>query len=76
MLVRTPYGKDRPDARGLARTLARRGMQVAGGAFPRFARNHGTGEGVARAVRTQVTRFEVFHDPGRPSFLTLPVFGG
>ncbi|MEO3871741.1 CocE/NonD family hydrolase [Nonomuraea sp. B12E4] len=48
-------------------------VQVAGGAFPRFARNHGTGEPVGRAVRTRTTRFEVFHDAGRPSVVTLPV---
>ncbi|SDJ57153.1 CocE/NonD family hydrolase [Nonomuraea jiangxiensis] len=48
-------------------------VQVAGGAFPRFARNHGTGEPVGRAVRTRTTRFEVFQDAGRPSMLTLPV---
>jgi hypothetical protein len=31
-----------------------------GGAFPRFARNHGTGEPVAGAVRTRRTSFESF----------------
>nr|WP_311132429.1 CocE/NonD family hydrolase [Nonomuraea gerenzanensis] len=51
-------------------------VQVAGGAFPRFARNHGTGEAVGEAVRTRPTRFEVFQDATRPSSLTLPVFGG
>ncbi|MEV0622469.1 CocE/NonD family hydrolase [Nonomuraea sp. NPDC050404] len=50
-------------------------VQVAGGAFPRFARNHGTGEPVGRAVRTRSTRFEIFHDAEHPSSLTLPVFG-
>ncbi|TYB47282.1 CocE/NonD family hydrolase [Nonomuraea sp. PA05] len=51
-------------------------VQVAGGAFPRFARNHGTGEAVEEAVRTRPTRFEIFQDAERPSALTLPVFGG
>ncbi|MFI6734233.1 CocE/NonD family hydrolase [Nonomuraea sp. NPDC050451] len=47
-------------------------VQVAGGAFPRFARNHGTGEPVGQAVRTRPTRFEIFLDG---SSLTLPVLG-
>ncbi|GAA4968116.1 putative CocE/NonD family hydrolase [Nonomuraea thailandensis] len=51
-------------------------VQVAGGAFPRFARNHGTGEPVGEAVRTRPTRFEIFHDAVRPSALMLPVFEG
>ncbi|WP_020657602.1 CocE/NonD family hydrolase [Amycolatopsis benzoatilytica] len=49
-------------------------VQVAGGAFPRFARNHGTGEPVASAVNSAPNRFEVFHDAVRPSRITLPVF--
>ncbi|WP_336162173.1 CocE/NonD family hydrolase [Amycolatopsis sp. VC5-11] len=49
-------------------------VQVAGGAFPRFARNHGTGERVSSAVRGTPNRFEVFHDETRPSRVTLPVF--
>ncbi|MEV4572906.1 CocE/NonD family hydrolase [Nonomuraea jabiensis] len=47
-------------------------VQVAGGAFPRFARNHGTGEPVGQAVRTRPTRFEIFLDG---SSLMLPVLG-
>jgi uncharacterized protein len=50
-------------------------VQVAGGAFPRFVRNHGTGEPTASAVRTVPSRIEVFHDPEHPSRLVLPVFG-
>ncbi|GAA3609873.1 CocE/NonD family hydrolase [Nonomuraea rosea] len=50
-------------------------VQVAGGAFPRYARNHGTGEPVGRAVRTRATRFEIFHDAEHPSSVTLPVLG-
>ncbi|GAA3578423.1 CocE/NonD family hydrolase [Amycolatopsis ultiminotia] len=49
-------------------------VQVAGGAFPRFARNHGTGDAVASAVAGKPNRFEVFHDEARPSRITLPVF--
>ena len=49
-------------------------VQVAGGAFPRFARNHGTDEPVTSAVDGKPNRFEVFHDATRPSRITLPVF--
>ncbi|MGW4484469.1 CocE/NonD family hydrolase [Amycolatopsis sp. NPDC004368] len=49
-------------------------VQVAGGAFPRFARNHGTGEPVASAVDGKPNRFEIFHDAAHPSRVTLPVF--
>lgn len=49
-------------------------VQVAGGAFPRFARNHGTGEPVTSAVSGKPNRFEVFHDEARPSQVVLPIF--
>ncbi|MEV5595535.1 CocE/NonD family hydrolase [Streptomyces sp. NPDC052496] len=48
-------------------------VQVAGGAFPRFARHHGTGEPAASAVACRPIRFEVFHEPGRPSAVVLPL---
>ncbi|TMR28942.1 CocE/NonD family hydrolase [Nonomuraea zeae] len=51
-------------------------VQVAGGAFPRYARNHGTGEPVGRAVRTRTTQFEIFHGAGHPSSVMLPILGG
>src|SRR6185312_11170453 len=51
-------------------------IQVAGGAFPRFARNHGTGEPITEAVDGKPNRFEIFHDAARPSRITLPVFTG
>ncbi|GAA4531417.1 CocE/NonD family hydrolase [Amycolatopsis samaneae] len=51
-------------------------VQVAGGAFPRFARNHGTGAPVTSAVTGKPCRFEIFHDPAHPSHLNLPVFPG
>lgn len=50
-------------------------VQVAGGAFPRFARNHGTGEPAAGAVVTRRTSFEIFHGPEYPSALILPLLG-
>lgn len=51
-------------------------VQVSGGAFPRFARNHGTGEPLADAVAMRSCRREVFHDPAHPSHVLLPVLSG
>ncbi|SNS31492.1 hypothetical protein SAMN04488107_2166 [Geodermatophilus saharensis] len=50
-------------------------VHVAGGAFPRFARNHGTGEPFATATTGRPCRFTVFHDAAHPSWLELPVLG-
>jgi predicted acyl esterase len=50
-------------------------VQVAGGAFPRFARNLGTAEPFPSAVEGRPCRFEVFADPIHPSRLELPVLG-
>ena len=50
-------------------------VQVAGGAFPRFARNLGTGEPLGTATTGRPCRFEVFHDAAHPSQLVLPVLG-
>jgi putative CocE/NonD family hydrolase len=46
-------------------------VQVSSGAFPRFARNLGTGEPLATAVRMVAADQEIFHDPGHPSGITL-----
>ncbi|RSN68094.1 CocE/NonD family hydrolase [Actinomadura sp. WAC 06369] len=51
-------------------------LVLAGGAFPRFARNPGTGEPIGRAVAMRRTSFAVFRDASRPSALTLPVWRG
>jgi len=48
-------------------------VQVSGGAFPRFARNLGTGEPLGSATSGRPCRFEVFHDAEHPSHLVLPV---
>jgi uncharacterized protein len=48
-------------------------VQVSSGAFPRFARNPGTGEPSATATRLQPAGQEVYHDPARPSAVILPV---
>jgi uncharacterized protein len=48
-------------------------VQVSGGAFPRFARNFGTGEPFGVAARAVRCRFEVFHDAEHPACVVLPV---
>jgi uncharacterized protein len=48
-------------------------VQVSGGAFPRFARNLGTGEPFGAATSGRRCRFEIFHDAERPSRVVLPV---
>ena len=48
-------------------------LQVSSGAHPRYARNPGTGEPLGTAVRLVTAQQQVFHDPGHPSALILPV---
>ncbi|MFD1722888.1 CocE/NonD family hydrolase [Amnibacterium endophyticum] len=48
-------------------------LVVAGGAFPRFAPNPGTGRSLAESTDGPPCRFEVFHDAQHPSHLRLPV---
>lgn len=48
-------------------------VQVAAGAFPRFARNLGTDEPFASAVVGRTNRVELHHDAEHPSRLELPV---
>ena len=50
-------------------------LQIAGGAFPRFARNLGTDEPFATSTSGRPCRFTVFHDAAHPSRLELPVLG-
>ena len=47
-------------------------LQVSGGAHPRFARNLGTGEPLATGTRLAASDRTIYHDPARPSCLTLP----
>ncbi|WP_205718038.1 CocE/NonD family hydrolase [Actinomadura soli] len=49
-------------------------VMLAGGAFPRFARNHGTGEPAAQAVASRRVHVEIFRDAGHPSTVHLPVW--
>jgi putative CocE/NonD family hydrolase len=51
-------------------------VQVSGGAFPRFARNFGTGEPFATATRAVRCRFEIYHDARHPACVLLPVLPG
>jgi putative CocE/NonD family hydrolase len=48
-------------------------VQVASGAYPRYARNPGTGEDPMRATHLVAADQEVFHDRERPSSVTLSV---
>lgn len=47
-------------------------VQVAGAAFPRFARNPGTGERTATAVDGERISYEILHDFEHPSHVVLP----
>ncbi|VVJ18280.1 hydrolase [Amycolatopsis camponoti] len=48
-------------------------VQVSSGAFPRFARNPGTGESHATATTLRAADQEVHHDPAHASAIVLPV---
>ncbi|HUN31496.1 MAG TPA: CocE/NonD family hydrolase [Trebonia sp.] len=48
-------------------------VQVSSGAFPRYARNGGTGEPRATATRLLVADQCVYREPDRPSAVVLPV---
>ncbi|MEW2397297.1 CocE/NonD family hydrolase [Streptomyces sp. NPDC046862] len=48
-------------------------VQVSSGAFPRYARNPGTGEPRATATTLRAADQQVFHDPAHPSAVLLPV---
>ena len=48
-------------------------LQVSSGAHPLYARNAGTGEPLASGTNLRSADQEVFHDPARPSCITLPV---
>jgi uncharacterized protein len=48
-------------------------LQVSSGAFPRYARNPGTGEPLPNATTLRVADQEVHHDPRHASAVLLPV---
>jgi uncharacterized protein len=47
-------------------------VQVSSGAFPRYARNPGTGEPHATGTVLRPADQEVYHDSARPSAIVLP----
>jgi uncharacterized protein len=47
-------------------------VQLAGGAFPRWNRNLGTGEPLATGTTMRAVSQHVAHDPAHPSAVTLP----
>ena len=51
-------------------------IQVSSGAFPRYARNPGSGEPLATATRLLAADQSVYHDPAHPSAVILPVRHG
>jgi uncharacterized protein len=70
----TPHMMPRRGQRRSAREPRHRiRVQVSSGAHPRYARNPGTGEDPFRATRLVAAEQEVFHDPQRPSSVTLTV---
>lgn len=52
---------------------ARIRLHVTSGAFPKVATNPGTGEPLGTATAMVTAAQEVFHDPGHPSSILLPV---
>ena len=48
-------------------------LQVSAGAFPRYARNFGTGEPFGTATSAVRCRIDVYHDAAHPASLSLPV---
>jgi putative CocE/NonD family hydrolase len=85
-LLRLAPGRPEPQPDGTIRVrftlwpaahVFRRGhrlrLQVSSGAHPRYARNTGTGEPLATATALARADQQVFHDPGHPSAIVLPV---
>jgi len=58
------------------RTGHRIGVEITSSSFPRWDRNPNTGESGARSAHTRVARQRIFHDPARPSHVTLTVVDG
>jgi putative CocE/NonD family hydrolase len=48
-------------------------VEITSSSFPRWGRNLNTGESNAHSSRTQVARQRIFHDPQKPSHITLTV---
>jgi putative CocE/NonD family hydrolase len=50
-------------------------VEITSSSFPRWGRNPNTGESNVHSTRTEVARQRIFHDPERPSHITLTVVG-
>jgi uncharacterized protein len=50
-------------------------LHVCSGAYPRVARNPGTGAALGTATHMLTADQAIFHDPGRPSAVVLPTVG-
>ena len=48
-------------------------VEITSSSFPRWERNTNTGESGLRSAHTEVARQRIFHDPERPSHVTLTV---
>lgn len=48
-------------------------LQVSSGAFPRWARNTGSGERLGTATQLHIAEQEIYHDSKHPSALILPI---
>ncbi|CAN5598563.1 CocE/NonD family hydrolase [soil metagenome] len=48
-------------------------VEVTSSSFPRWERNLNTGESSVRSSRTEIARQRIFHDPERPSRVTLTI---
>jgi uncharacterized protein len=48
-------------------------VEITSSSFPRWERNPNTGESGVHSARTEVARQRIFHDPERPSHVTLTV---
>jgi predicted acyl esterase len=48
-------------------------LQVSGGAFPRYARNHGTGEPFGAATAMLCCKFEILADAQHQGRVVLPL---
>lgn len=51
-------------------------VQISGGAFPNYIRNHQTGEPIATASYAVPGRTQILHGPDHPTKITLPVYSG
>ena len=51
-------------------------LHVAGGAYPRIARNLGTGEPLGTGSAMIASDHEILHDPDHPSAVVLPAVAG